>query len=126
MRFHLTFEVPIRILSEPNQRSHYMARARRVKKQRADVALAFRAAAGPPPHHAEPPLTITLIRLAPREIADEDNLIAGFKSVRDQIAACLQFDDRDRRVTWVYRQERASGYGVRVTIEARVSSATAR
>jgi hypothetical protein len=37
---------------------------------------------------------------------DDDNLAAGFKSVRDGIADALGIDDRDPRVTWAYAQQR--------------------
>ena len=52
------------------------------------------------------PCTVTLTRVAPREL-DDDNLIGGFKSVRDGVADWLGLADNDPRVKWRYAQQRA-------------------
>lgn len=50
------------------------------------------------------PVVVTLRRIGPREI-DDDNLAGGFKRVRDRIAEWLGCDDGDKsRVRWVYEQ----------------------
>lgn len=114
----MKFEVPIRIRSEANIREHHFKKARNVKQQRTTVALSFRAAAGPPPHAFPLPATVTLTRIGPTFIHDDDNLISGFKAVRDQVAACCGWNDRDERIKWVYQQEKGKAYAARVEIVA--------
>ncbi len=112
----MRIELPVRTYSEPNQRAHWAARARRARYQR-KVARAYARAAlgakGPP----RGPLTVTLTRLASRKL-DSDNLAAAMKAVRDGVADALGIDDGDERLTWLYAQERASRgvFAVRVEI----------
>lgn len=64
---------------------------------------------------------VTITRIAPREL-DDDNLRAGAKSVRDGITDALGLrDDRDRRLRWLYSQERGmpKQYAVRITVTGR-------
>ena len=67
----------------------------------------------------DPPLTVTMTRIAPREL-DSDNLAISFKHVRDGIADWLGVNDNDKRVTWKYAQERGAPkhYAARVEIKA--------
>lgn len=51
-------------------------------------------------------VTITSYR---RRLLDEDNLIAGCKSLRDGIAASLGVDDADGRVKFECRQQQTDG-----------------
>lgn len=108
-----SFYIPLRIVSEANSRGHWASKARRVKNQRTAIALAWQAANMP---SERKPSRVTLTRLAPRKL-DLDNLQGAFKAVRDELAALCRFDDRDESVTWVYAQERAKTYGVRVEVE---------
>jgi hypothetical protein len=66
------------------------------------------------------PCTVTLTRIAPRELDTGDNLPSALKHCRDGIADWLGIDDRDPRVTWVYGQRRGAAkyYGVEILIEA--------
>jgi hypothetical protein len=52
------------------------------------------------------PLTVTMTRVSPREL-DDDNLCGAFKKVRDSIAEWLGVDDRDKRITWRTEQRKA-------------------
>jgi hypothetical protein len=64
-------------------------------------------------------VTVTMARVAPREL-DDDNLRGALKAVRDGIADAFGVNDRDPRVTWVYGQRRGSTprtYAVQVDIE---------
>lgn len=61
---------------------------------------------------------VTITRLSAREL-DSDNLESSQKAVRDGVADALGIDDRDPRVTWLYAQEKAKGYAVRITITRR-------
>jgi hypothetical protein len=103
-------ELPLRIESCANKREHWSVRARRTKARRL-AALAV------PVHPL--PCVVTLIRVAPRQL-DDDNLASGFKALRDGIADRLGVKDNDPRVTWRYAQVRgkAKEYAARVRIEA--------
>jgi hypothetical protein len=98
----VSLTLPLRLYSEANgSHGHWAAKARRVKAQRGAVALALR------PHKAPPlPATVTITRVGAQSL-DGDNLQRSAKAVRDEIAAWLGVDDRDGRVTWEYRQEKA-------------------
>jgi len=120
------FTVPIRTVSESNQREHWAVRARRVKEQR-DAVRRYLMFYGPDDRGADgkdvigdwPGWDITLIRIAPRKL-DDDNLQGSQKAVRDQVAVELGlFSDADPRLTWHYAQARGrpKEYAVRVKIE---------
>lgn len=101
-------DLPLRIESVANQRLHWATKARQTKLHR------FAAVAVP----AHPlPCTVTLVRIAPRAL-DDDNLRSAFKALRDGIADRLGVKDNDPRVTWEYRQARgrAKEYAARVEI----------
>jgi len=112
------FTVPIRTVSESNQREHWAARARRAKEQRANTKF----------HMFQswlwtvrqfPSWWITLTRIAPRQV-DDDNLRGALKAVRDQVTVELELEsDADPRLTWHYAQARGKPkeYAVRVRIE---------
>lgn len=106
------FYLPLRVVSEANQRQHWATKAKRAKSQRHALAWAWLAAGLP---CERKPVTVTLTRLAPRSL-DSDNLAGGFKAVRDEIASLCGFDDRDESVRWVYAQEKAKTYGVRCEV----------
>lgn len=95
----LVIDLPIRTQSEANLRQHWSVRHKRVAAQRAAVLLHLNALGVP-----EPPLLVTLVRLAPNRL-DSDNLAGAFKGVRDGIAEWLKIDDGDDRVQWRYSQE---------------------
>lgn len=66
------------------------------------------------------PVVVTLTRIGVRDL-DDDNLAAGFKSVRDEVAAWLGCGDGKKDpVTWVYEQERGPPkvYAVTITVES--------
>lgn len=102
----ITLVLPLRIVSTPNLREHWGARARRARTHR-------RAALAVPRHPL--PCVVHLTRIAPREL-DTDNLVAAFKALRDGIADRLGIADDDERVTWLYAQ-RKGPYGVEVSIK---------
>ena len=70
------------------------------RKQRMLVAHALRTKPKP-----EFPLVVTVTRIAPGKGLDpHDNLPGACKHVVDEIAAWLDIDDRDTRVSWRYAQ----------------------
>lgn len=94
-----------------------MAAAGKAKRERTGINMLLRGKFGKAP---EPPMVITITRLGPREL-DDDNLAGSAKHLRDGIADWLGVNDRDKRLKWVYVQEKTSGrpsvYGVRVRVE---------
>ncbi len=64
------------------------------------------------------PCFVTMIRLAPSNGLDDDNLRMSLKFLRDGIADALRVDDRDGRVSWFYEQRREKTWGVEIRIEA--------
>jgi hypothetical protein len=105
-------------LTSLNAREHWRAKAARVKRERHATTVALWTQVGracPLP----PPLVVTITRVAPRAL-DDDNAVGAAKHVRDAVAAWLAIDDRDPRVTYVVRQERGP---VAVRIEIRGAAA---
>jgi hypothetical protein len=95
----ISFSIPIETESMSNARLHWAVKAKKVKAQR--TATAYRT---PPALKAFGPLVVvTLTRVAPREL-DDDNLRGALKGVRDQVACALGVDDRSRLVRWEYAQ----------------------
>jgi hypothetical protein len=100
-------------VSEANARSHWAAKARRVKAQRNLVTLVLRGTVARDMMLVAP-LVVTITRIAPRRL-DDDNATSSAKAVRDAVAAVLGVDDRDERVCW--RVEQARGpVGVQIAI----------
>jgi hypothetical protein len=101
MTLPLSFVVPIHTESMSNARLHWSVKAKKVKAQR--QATAYRT---PPALRALGPLlVVTLTRVSPREL-DDDNLRGALKSIRDQVASAMGVDDRSKLVRWEYGQEK--------------------
>lgn len=114
----LVVTLPVRIESIANKREHWAARSARAKSQRVQAWAELRYVADSAPRLLGPVL-VTLTRIAPRDL-DSDNLAIGFKSVRDGIADWLGVNDNDKRITWVYAQERGKPkeYAARIEVQA--------
>lgn len=102
----ITVTLPLRLVSGANVREHWAVRAKRAKAHRTACLLV---------PSCDVPCVVTLTRFGPREL-DSDNLAISAKHVRDGIADRLGVNDNDPRVVWLYAQERAKEYGVRVEI----------
>jgi hypothetical protein len=115
----LELELALKTDTGPNARLHYMARSRRVKQQRATVAMFVRAAVKFPPEN----IHALLVLICPNEV-DSDNVQGRLKAVRDGVAQALGINDRSKRFTWEYAQERCTRgrFGVRIRLE-RLNSA---
>jgi hypothetical protein len=101
--------IPIRTGSGLNGREAWQVRARRVRKEREDVAWLIAKRARP-----VLPCNCLLTRIAPSNGLDDDNLQGALKGVRDEVARWLGVDDRHRAVVfYVYAQERGP-WGVRI------------
>lgn len=125
----MIFTVPIRTVSALNMREHWAKKAKRVKQERNVTAIAAYAQdwsrdGGPPigeyslKAEAGESLSVTLTRIAPRQL-DDDNLRGALKGVRDEVAAMLGVDDRDPVVRWQYAQRKGKPkeWAVEVRIE---------
>ena len=105
-----------------NLRLHWAAKAKVFKSQRHATGFALRGTARHWLTHWKGMrdnerlcLHVTLTRVAPREL-DDDNLASAFKAIRDEVAAFVGLDDGSKRFTWAYRQERGL-YAVRIRLE---------
>ena len=105
--------LPIKTVSETNQREHWAARHRRRKKQRRNTYLLL---CQERQERAEA-FTIRLTRIAPRKL-DSDNLLSSMKAVRDGVADWLGMDDADPSLAFEYAQTKGEPkqYAVRVEI----------
>lgn len=123
LRGATTVTLPIRTVSEANQREHWAKKAGRVKGQRMATGMRMRAVlAG-----SRFPLRVLLTRIAPRAL-DDDNLRGALKAVRDGVADALGVDDRDPGVTWAYAQRRGGKgvYAVEIAVGEREAASGLR
>ena len=68
------------------------------------------------------PVTVTIVRIAPRAL-DDDNLAYAAKAIRDGVADGLGVRDNDPRVSWRYEQ-RKPAKGCKPAVEIRVEART--
>jgi hypothetical protein len=104
--------IPIKAQSTANLREHWAAKHKRVQPQRRAAALLTRPLAS----GLKPALVVTLTRVSPREL-DDDNLRSALKSIRDGVAVALRVDDRTPFVRWQYAQRRGAPHEQAVEIE---------
>jgi hypothetical protein len=105
-----TVWLPLRTVSEMNVRTHWSARAKRMKTARRTAAALCPASALP--------CTVTMTRHSAGTL-DDDNLRSALKGVRDGIADRLGVDDASPAVEWRYEQAKAKRgeYAVHIRIE---------
>lgn len=118
---HVEISVPIHTVSEANRREHWAKKARRTKSHRIACAFSVRTMASAKQLEAmlAAGIEVTLTRVAPREL-DDDNLRGALKGCRDGVTDGLALsNDRDPRIRWAYAQERGAvrEYAVRIRIE---------
>lgn len=119
------FFVPVKTVSEANSHEHWRQRQKRAKEQR--LAAAFGGASRCHPSELPPfPLVVTLTRVSPREL-DDDNLQGATKHFRDGIADWLGVDDRKRDVVrYEYGQRKGAPVGVEVEIRPMEAAGVAK
>lgn len=112
----MRFVFPLKLTGSLNSREHWAVRAKRVKRERAETAKAWKALAGPVPPGQR--WIVTLTRISSRRV-DSDNLAGRLKGVRDQVAAQLGIDDGSDSAEWHYEQRRSVGavHAVEVRVE---------
>lgn len=110
--------VPVRLVSESNQREHWAAKHRRmVNQQFATYICLCGAIANVADRSVRKPLTVTLTRIGPRRM-DGDNNVGSFKHVQDSVAGFFGVDDGDRKaVRWRYAQKIGKPAEVRILVQ---------
>ncbi len=101
-----------------NSREHFRVKAKRVAalREKASEACGESVAVAP-----TLPLTVTLTRVyGPRgqELDRWDNLPGSMKPVIDGVCDAIGLDDRDKRLTVAFEQERGDRCAVRVRVES--------
>lgn len=110
--------VPIRTVSEANQREHWAEKHKRKKDQQLEVTVALQNALRG--RRVRMPCTVTLTRIGPKAL-DSDNLAGAMKHCQDSVARKLGIDDGDvEKVKWIYEQRPIGQhyYGVKIQIAA--------
>ena len=108
----MIFVDQLKTISTLNAREHWAARSKRHKSQRQAIALAL--------HNVERPALpccVTLRRVAPRGITDDDNLVSSMKAIRDAVAEWHGTDDGDPGWTWLVEQRKGEPKQYAVEIE---------
>ncbi len=114
----ISFEIPIKVISEMNWRGHWAERYSRLNKQKRIVYQNCIAKIGPKrPDYPIYKITLTRLKGYRQRDYDTDNLASSFKAVRDGIAEYLGIDDGSKRFIWVYRQQKGDSPGIIVGIE---------
>lgn len=104
----MRFEFRMKLPSVANLREHPMAKAERNKRHRSILHWEWRKATrGPDAQKWSLPAVVTMTRVAPREL-DDDNNVSAFKAIRDQIAAELGQSDRSPLIAWRYAQRKGA------------------
>lgn len=106
--------LPLRTRSVLNTREHWSRRAKRAQAERALIRMRLAGVRGWPPAL---PVNVTLTRVGPRKL-DDDNLQGACKPTRDGVADALGVDDGSEDIQWFYSQEKGD-YEVRVKIESK-------
>lgn len=110
----IKLELPLRLMSEANQREHWAAKAKRTKLHRATCRMAVRCYV-PTTLPRDFTIVCKFTRLGPRQL-DGDNLQGACKAARDGVADAFGLDDGDNRWIWGYAQEKSKDYGLRIQI----------
>lgn len=103
-----------KLLAGPNSRGHHMVKARRTKRERQTAHWLLLNSKRPPL-----PISVRMVRIAPRRIDEDDNLPGMFKAMRDGIADAYGIADNDKTlIRFEYDQERGKPhqYGVRIEV----------
>ena len=123
--------IRLKTVSEANSSEHWTAKAKRHKSQQHFVRLLYET-------HIKDvglPCTITLTRLSPRQL-DDDNLVTSMKYIRDELSECILPElrktyvtrkghlafikgraDSDPRIRWKYDQKKSPMLEIKITIE---------
>ena len=133
----IIWSLPLKTMSEANCSEHWTDKSKRHKTQQLFIRSLFNGETRDIPM----PCEISLIRVSPRFLDEEENLPMAFKWIKDEIGACLfpekivfyqkkngkiacnkGHSDSDPRVKWKYSQEKAKRLGIRIEIRPLVDS----
>jgi hypothetical protein len=112
-----TVVIPVKLVSEANQREHWAQKHKRKKSQQALCYLQLSSTFSPKAAENFGPVAgVWLTRIIPTRgrSMDADNLAGSFKHVQDAVAMWLGVDDANLK--WSYAQERGHVAGVRVEV----------
>lgn len=109
---YMAWDIPIKVISEANQREHWRVKWLRQKKQKTAVDLFL----------AESKIgllgkvyQVRFTRFGVKAL-DTDNLSGAFKAVRDMVASKLGVNDGDPSIKWETVQVPGNNYGIRIEI----------
>ena len=112
---HLVLTLPMRTVSEANQREHWTKRNKRKQAQQKEVMAEWKHWIGT--GRVNLPCRVTFTRYSSK-LLDTDNLAGSMKHARDMVSKLLGVDDGPTApVEWVYRQEQIKKRQHRVQIE---------
>ncbi len=118
----IEFDIPVRIVSEANQREHWRTKAKRARMQRRGTDLyAFNNISRNNRDDIQKHGAIIIFTRIAFQLMDDDNLAGAFKAVRDGVCDALDMNDGPKSgLTFRYTQEQGppKTYAVRVCIEA--------
>lgn len=119
MRTVWNYYIPLKTVSEANNSDHWTKKSKRHKLQKLKVKAIFL--------KERPPITIpcsvVLVRIAPRELDEHDNLRTSLKYIVDAISEYLipgkaigRADDC-KEITWDYKQEKGDPKEYAISIQ---------
>ena len=106
--------VPVKVVSEANQREHHMAKHRRKKDQQKVTLLVLQSKHASGASFAARTVWLTRVIANRGKSMDADNLAGSFKHVQDAVAKWLGIDDGKLR--WAYFQVRGHAPAVNIEI----------
>jgi hypothetical protein len=120
---NITITIPLKIVSEANQREHWAPKRRRRRAQQETMLAHLLAYKDKLPPF---PVSVQFTRYGIQPL-DNDNLTGAFKHVRDEIASFYKVDDGDPRWKWhepkQVRTKHKSETGISVELTALASQA---
>lgn len=108
----VTVKLPITTKKRANRRRHWALHHRRIADQRHATAVLLLNYAG---KCKKTPERITLVRIAPRDL-DDDNLVSALKAIRDGIQDWAGIDDRKLKCSYEQRRGGKNEYAVEITL----------
>lgn len=128
----ITWNIPIKTVSEANDSSPWRERHRRHKLQHQIINVIFRSEKKPIPF----PCIVTFTRTSPRLMDQDENLRMAFKYIKDELSDLLVGqepfyinkagrrqrirgrNDSDPRIVWKYAQTASKSVGIKIEIES--------
>lgn len=133
----ITWEIPLKTVSEGNSTEHWRVKSKRHRMQQFFIRQLF----DQETENIDLPCVVTMTRISPRELDEEDNLRMAFKWIKDEISECIIPNahktytnksgrtisikgrvDSDKRIKWLYGQEKGQIQGVRIEIASDIAS----